>query len=159
MSTNCDFNAIDMILSALGCAKEAHDLLPPLPAGMKPVYFRILDALYRTRDGSGSARVSDINKALGFLLPNTTRYLGELEQLQMIEKTSADSDKRVVLVRATGLGEAYIKKFVISIHEHLEQELASISQADVIIMIETIHQICRAMKKVYQEETNIAANE
>lgn len=147
-----DFNLIDEILNAFECAKEAHDLLPPLPPRMKPVYIRILSALYRTRDGSGRARVSDINRALGFLLPNTTRFLGEMDQLKIIEKTSTDSDKRVVLVRATGLGEEYIQKFVIHIHEHLEQELTSIRETDFIIMIETIHKVYEAMKKVYRNE-------
>lgn len=152
MSAAYDFNLIDEILSALECAKEAHNLLPSLPRDMKPIYFRILDALYRTRAEGGGARVSDINKALGFLLPNTTRYLGELERLKIIEKTPMDSDKRVVLVRATELGEEYIQKYVINIHKHLEQELASIGETDLILMIDTIHKVYRAMKKVYREE-------
>lgn len=157
MSADYDFNMVDKILNALECAKEAHNLLPPLPPNMKPVYFRILDALYRTRDGSGRARVSDINKALGFLLPNTTRYLNELDHLNIIEKTSMDTDKRVVLVRATESGEAYIQDFIISIHERLEKELSSISKEDLLIMIETNHKVYHAMKKAYQEERNTAS--
>lgn len=152
MSGTCNSNLTDRILDALECAREAHNLLPPLPLNMKPIYFRILGALYRTCDDSGKARVSDINKTLGFLLPNTTKYLGELNHLKIIEKTSLDSDKRVVLVRATELGEVYIQKFVVNIHERLENEFASISKNDLITMIGTIRKVYRAMKKVYQEE-------
>ncbi|MCI1956447.1 MAG: hypothetical protein LKJ21_08775, partial [Oscillospiraceae bacterium] len=143
----------------LDCAKAAHNLLPPLPPGMKPVYLHILNALYRTRDGSGRARVSDLNKALGFLLPNTTRYLGELSQLNVIEKTPSNSDKRVVMVKATELGEKYIRKFVVNVHKHLEKELASISEADCTVTAETIRKIYLAMKKVCREERNIALDE
>lgn len=152
MSAASEFNLIDEILNALECAKEAHNLLPLLPSQIKPVYIHILDALYRSRDDSGSARVSDINKALGFLLPNTTKYLGELDQLKIIEKTTMNSDKRVVLVRATELGEEYIRKYVISMHERLEREFSLISETDCKTMIETIHKVYLAMKKAYREE-------
>lgn len=151
MSISNKFELIDDIIDAFGCAKEAYESLPPLPSNVKPVYFRVLNALYRTRDDSGSARVSDINKTLNFLLPNTTRYLREMEQLGIIEKSSSNYDKRVVLVKATESGEKYIQKYVVSINKNLEKELTAISEHDFIIMIESIHKVYDAIKKIYQK--------
>ncbi len=150
-----EINLIDNVMDALGCAKEAYALLPQLPPNMKPVYFRILNTIYRIRAGTDHSRVSDISRALGFLLPNTTRFINELVALNIVEKSTLESDKRVVLVRTTELGEEYIRKYVFSFHKLLEAELSEISESDCLIMIETIHKIHRAMKKIYRNEERL----
>ncbi|HWT76421.1 MAG TPA: hypothetical protein VN258_17115 [Mobilitalea sp.] len=142
------------ILEALECAKEANALLPPLPPKMKPVYVRILNAIYKIRDDNGSARVSDISKASGFLLPNTTKFINELVELKVVEKFTQASDKRVVLVQATEMGEEYIQKYVLSFHHGLEKEFLKLNEADCITMIETIQKVYQAMKNVYQDNRN-----
>jgi len=144
---NLTFNVLD----ALECAREAQALLPPLPPNMRSVHFRVLNAISRIRDNSCSSRVSDINEALGFSLPNTTRYINELVELNIVEKFTMASDKRVVLVRATESGNKYIKKYVLRVNNDLEKEFAKINESDCIAMIETIHKVYQAMKKVYQE--------
>lgn len=140
------------ILDALDCAKEASALLPPLPSEIKPVYVRILNALYKIRDDNGSTCVSDISKASGILLPNTTKLINELAELNVVEKFTSTSDKRVVLVRTTKLGEQYIEKYVLSFHQELEKEFSQITESDCKTMIETIQKVYKAMKKVYRNK-------
>lgn len=140
------------ILEALECAKEACALLPQLPSELKPVYIRILNAIYKSRDDNGSACVSDISKASGILLPNTTKLINELAELNIVKKITSASDKRVVLVRTTEVGEHYIQKYVLSFHKDLEREFSQISESDCKTMIETIKKVYQAMKKVYQDK-------
>lgn len=143
-------NLMDDILDALEIAKKAHDLLPPLPPNMKPVHFRILNAINRIRDTAGNSRVTDINKALGFLLPNTTKFINELVVLKVVEKFTSTSDKRVVLVHTTELGEQYISDYIIKYQGLLQKEFSALNKSDCITMIETIHKIYGVIKKVYQ---------
>lgn len=139
------------ILDALEIAKRAYALLPQMPSNMKSVHFRVLDAIYRTRDDTGSTRVSDINRSLGFLLPNTIRFINELVELKAVEKLTPVSDKRVVLVRATELGEQYIKDYVLKYHKLLEKEFSALGESNCKTMIEMIHKVYQAMKRVYQD--------
>ena len=141
---------IDRIMNTFEMAKEVHSLLPPLPEEVKPIYVRILDALRRIRCEDGEARVSDINKALGLRLPNTTRYIGELAELGIVEKNQSDADKRVVLVKATPLGEKYISDLVLLSYKQIAEECA-ISDSDIEIMIETIRKLYTAVKKITKD--------
>jgi DNA-binding MarR family transcriptional regulator len=142
-----DINLATNILDALECAKEALSLLPKLPPRMKPVHLRILNTIYRIRDDTGNSRVSDISKASGFLLPNATKFINELVELKVVEKLTSPSDKRVVLVRATEMGEQYIREYVLSFHEGLEKEFSKISESDRTTMIATIHEVYHAIQK------------
>jgi DNA-binding MarR family transcriptional regulator len=152
MSADFDFDPeliekIDRIMNAFEMAKEVHNLLPPLPDEVKPVYIRILSALLRIRSESGEARISDLNKTLGFHLPNTTRYIGELADLGIVEKNPSDSEKRVVLVKATPLGEKYIRELVLLSYNQIAAE-HSIRDSDIEIMIATIRKLHAAVKKI-----------
>ena len=138
---------IDRIMDAFEMAKKVHNMLPPLPEEVKPVYVRILAALCRIRGEGGEARVSDINKTLGLKLPNTTRYIGELADLGIVEKNQSDADKRVVLVKATPLGEKYISELVLLSYKQIAEE-RSISDSDIEIMIDTIRKLYTAVKKI-----------
>lgn len=140
------------ILDALECAKEALTLLPQLPPNMKPVYFRILNSMNRIGDNTGSSCISDISKASGLLLPNTTKFINEMVELNIVEKTASASDKRVVLVRATEVGEQYIQNYILRLTEDLEESFTEIDEADSMIMIETIHKVYQSMKTVYKEK-------
>lgn len=144
---------VDNIFDALDIAKKAHALLPQLlPPNMKAVHFRILHAIYRTRDDTGSSRVSDISKSMGILLPNTTKFINELVVLGVVEKLVPTSDKRVVLVHTTELGEQYIRKYLLDYHILLQQQFSQLGEANCNCMIETINKVYEAMKKIYQGE-------
>lgn len=142
---------VNNILETLECAREALYLLPQLPADMKAVYFRILNVVYKIGDDSGGSRVSDISRVSGLLLPNTTKVINEMVELNLVEKFTSDADKRVVLVRATELGKQYIKNYALPVMEGLEREFSKINEIDCLIMIDTMHKVCQAMKTVYQE--------
>lgn len=151
---NHDLKLAASILDALEYAKQACSFLPPLPPDMKPVYIRILNAIYKLRSDNGNVCVSDISKVAGIVLPNTTRFIRELEELNVVEKFTLVSDKRVVLVRTTDLGEQYIQRYVLSFHKELEKEFSSIGKSDCKTMIETIQKVYQAMQKVYQDKKN-----
>ncbi|MGI5920981.1 MAG: MarR family winged helix-turn-helix transcriptional regulator [Syntrophomonadaceae bacterium] len=150
-----DAKLVENILDAFESAKEALGLLPQLPPNFKPVYFRILNAIYKIRGDTESARVSDISNVSGLLLPNTTRFINEMVELNIVKKISSPLDKRVVLVQTTELGEQYIHKYVLSFIEDLEKEFSEINEANCLIMIETIHQVYQAMKKIYQKQESV----
>lgn len=147
-----DSKLVNNILDAFEDAKEALSLLPELPPNIKPVHFRILNAIYEIGDDTGSPRVSDISRVSGLLLPNTTKVINEMVELNIVEKFTPSSDKRVVLVRATELGEQYIQKYVLRFIEGLEEEFSKFDETNCLIMIETIHKVCQAMKTVYKEK-------
>ena len=143
---------VDNIFDALELAKKAHSLLPPLPTDLKPVHLRVLHAIYRIRDRTGNVRITDINKALEFSLPNTTRFIKELLKLGIVVKSSLPADKRVVLVRVTELGEQYIQKYVLTYQKRLQDEFAIIGEADCNTMIQTISKVYQVMDKIYKTE-------
>lgn len=144
-----DTSLVNNIMDAFECAREALALLPLIPPDIKPVYLRILNAIYKIGGESSSARVSDISKVSGLLLPNATKFINEMAELNIVEKFTSESDKRVVLVRATELGQHYIHNYVVSFTEGLEKEFSKINEVDCIIMIETINKVSQAMKTVY----------
>ncbi|MEN6327885.1 MAG: MarR family winged helix-turn-helix transcriptional regulator [Syntrophomonas sp.] len=144
-------NWLTIFLDALHCAKEAVALLPQLPPHIKPVYIRILNAIYKLNHYTGRPRISDISKESGLLLPNTTKVINEMVELNNLEKITPDFDKRVVLVRATELGEQYIQKYIASFIESLEKEVSKINEIECMIMIDTIYKVHQAIKVVYNE--------
>jgi DNA-binding MarR family transcriptional regulator len=142
---------VDEIIDALETAKEAYKLLPPALPNMKPVHFRVLNAIYRIRDNTASSRISDINKALGFQLPTTTKFINEMVELNIVEKFAMPADKRVVLVRTTEAGEKYLHECVTSFRERLQDEFSKINESDCIAMIETIHKVHQSIKQATQD--------
>lgn len=144
-------NMVDYIIDSLETAKKAHDVLPPLPPDIKPVHCRILGVIKRIRDDEGNSRVTDINKALGFWLPNTTKFINELVKLKVVEKINPASDKRVVLIHVTKLGEKYIDRYIVRYHAILQKEFSNLSESDCEIMIETINKVSKIIQKVYKE--------
>lgn len=143
---------VDNIFDALELAKKAHSLLPPLPTDLKPVHLRVLHAIYRIRDRTGNVRITDINKALEFSLPNTTRFINELLKLGVVDKSSLSTDKRVVLVHVTELGEQYIQKYILTYQKRLQDEFAIIGEADCNTMIQTVAKVYQTMEKIYKTE-------
>lgn len=142
---------LDAILDALATAREAHRLLPPLPHGMRPPHFRVLNAIYRVRDAEGCARISDLGRATGLLLPNATRAINDLVDQGMLEKSAGVGDRRVVLVRTTEAGERCLHDYVLTFRERLQEEFAAISEADCRALVETIKRVHRILRRLYDD--------
>lgn len=141
----------DDVFYSLDLAQKAYNLLPPLPPNIKPVHLRILHAMYRIRVDASGTRISDINTALDFLLPNTTKFINELVQLGAVEKLPSKTDKRVVLVRVTSLGQQYIDRYIIKYHAQLQAAFSAIGESNCMVMIETISKIYQSIQKIYQQ--------
>ena len=141
-----DTGIIDRVLDSLVVAKNAYALLPPLPKGVRPVHIRILWAI--SRHGGGPARISDINKTLGSALPNTTRFVNEMVQSDILTKEGLVSDRRVVLVRPTQLGQEYTEKYIHHFHTRMQRELGSLSLGDCEVAIRTINDIFNALDRL-----------
>jgi DNA-binding MarR family transcriptional regulator len=141
---------VDQVLGALDMAKKAHAELPPLPPGVRPAHVRILNVMYRLGAGSCS-RVSDINNALGSALPNTTKFINELVELKIVKKVADESDKRVVLVQTTELGEQYTDQYVRLLHTRLAKAFSKIGASECSAMSRTLRQIYIAMRSVCSE--------
>lgn len=137
-------------MDALEIAKEASSMLPSLPPNVKHVHIKVLNAIYRVRDETGNASITNINNFLRFLHPNTTKFVNELCSIGLIEKASKPSDKRVVLVHATKLGEQIIEKYIISYHSRLQKEFENLGETDCITMAETIKKVYSIIKGVYK---------
>lgn len=148
--TNRDLVNQDAILDALETAKATLNLLPKLPPNIKPVHIRVLIALYRIRDDTGCARITDIAKTSRLLLPNVTKLVNEIVSLNILEKISSASDKRGVLVRATPDGEQYMQ-YIQFLRQRFEEELAGINETDRRVMIVTINKVFKAIKRACEE--------
>lgn len=145
-----DENLCDDMFDALALAKKAFNLLPPLPPHFKPVYMRVLKAIARVRDENRLARVSDINAALGGLLPNTTKLLNELVPLGVVTKQSLETDRRVVLVQASPLGEQYIHDYIEKYNAAMLQAFWEIGENKCRAMMNTVAEVYHAIQKTYQ---------
>jgi DNA-binding MarR family transcriptional regulator len=141
---------VEQVLAALDVAKKAHALLPPLPLGVRPVHVRILNVMYRLGPGHCS-RVSDINNAMGSALPNTTKFINEMVALNIVKKVGDESDKRVVLVQTTELGDQYTNQYVRLLHIRLAKAFSRIGTAECSVMGKTLRGIYIAMLDVCSE--------
>lgn len=145
-SAEDDADIVNRVFAALVVAKDACALLPPLPPKIKPIHISVLNAMHKLRDGDYT-RVSDINSALGFALPNTTRLVNELVSLDVVRKAALEEDKRVVLVQLTRLGERYTRDFVLEFHNRLHLEFSRLPPSDCEKMITMIHRVYQLMQK------------
>jgi DNA-binding MarR family transcriptional regulator len=146
-----DVRLFDRVMDSLVAAKNSYDALPPLKAGMKPIYHRVLYMIHRLQEEHGAARVSDLSSGLDILLPNMTKLLKEMEGQQLVEKYRPPSDKRVVQIKMTSQGEQYFNDRVRPYRNQVLKELDNLETTDIETMIRTIHQIQDILHRVYAD--------
>ena len=144
-------DVVDAVLDALVLAKRAHALLPPLPAGLRPAHVRVLAAMERLAPG-GRARVSDINRALGAALPNTSKFVNELADMKLVRKVAAAGDRRVVLVETTAAGAKCAERYVRRLHARLAEAFAEIGASECAALRRTVGKVHEAMRRVCSEQ-------
>lgn len=138
---------LDAVMDSLVVAKNAYEALPPLPAGIKPVYHRVLNFLYRYKDQE--IRVSDLSEALEMQLPNMTKLMNEMIDAGLVQKVRSNQDKRVVFIQMSEDGTRYFKDHVLVYREQLQKEFEEFNEEDCYTVIKMINEIQKKLHKVY----------
>lgn len=140
-----NYDPIKEFFNACHDAKRIVELIPPLPEGMAPRHIRIIDAIHQCSEEHCTVRVSDISDALHTTRPSITKLINELQQLQVVTKEADASDKRVVLLRLTELGEEYYDFYIRKFYAWLGVELAALRPEDLHTASATIRQILQIL--------------
>lgn len=130
---------ISQFLGACYEAKRIVEMMPKLPAGMKPSHIHVVDIICQLQQINGFVRISDIGTALHITKPSITRLVNELVELKAVEKIQSCEDKRVFTVSLTPLGQTYHKKYLERYHHELATQLAEISENDLAVTACVIH--------------------
>lgn len=138
---------MDTLMDSLIVAKNAYEALPPLPEGIKPVYHRVLNMLYRNKDHE--IRVSDLSEALEMQLPNMTKLIKEMIDVGLVQKVRSNQDKRVVFIQMSEDGIQYFKDHVLVYRKQLQKEFEEFEEEDCYTMIKMINAIQKKLHKVY----------
>lgn len=136
------------LIDALYLARKALDLLPPLPNGVRKSHLQVMQAIQKITRINQTVRVTDVSKLLNITSPNITKLLNELEEMQMITKSSCSHDKRAVLVELTELGMENVKRYVLGHHCRLIEFSEKIGLDHCQITIDTITALYKEMQKL-----------
>lgn len=125
------------VIDAFEKAEKLSQERPPLPKGLLPSYLKLIDWTYQLSQ-KGNVKISDIADALHLSRPGITRSFTALEQMQLIEKKTSDTDGRVVYVSLTEKGIAYYFQYVDQYYKQLTKRLSKYDEADLNVMIHMI---------------------
>ena len=84
-------------------------------------------------------KISDVSDFLGGTRPSVTKLIRELESHGALIKTPDTSDKRIIWLQLTPLGEQYYEFYCLQYHTWLSQVLDEIPQEDLETTIRTIY--------------------
>ena len=141
------FKLMNAMLDSLRVAKNTYDALPPLKEGIKPIYHRVLNALYRS--GNGYLRVSDLSDVLDIQLPNMTNIVNEMMNKNLLIKVRSPQDKRAVHIHMSEEGEAYFNQHVLVYREKMLEEFSRLDQQECLAMIKSIHNMQDIIYRAY----------
>lgn len=85
-------------------------------------------------------KISDVSDFLGGTRPSVTKLIRELESCGALIKTPDTSDKRIIWLQLTPLGEQYYEFYGLQYHTWLSQVLDEIPKEDLETTIRTIYQ-------------------
>lgn len=136
---------LEKLLDCCFVAKKIIETLPELPKGIKPRHIHVLHVIYKTLDKQEECCVSDISRTLDITLPSVTKLVQELQAKKLIEKYCKQGDKRTILLKLTGKGQAYVKKYVLEFHGEWADNLADISTDQVNQTIQVITRLKETM--------------
>jgi len=150
-----DTKLIDAVMDSLLVAKKAYEALPPLPPGIKPVYHRVLNLLYQSKEQEREIRVSELSVALDMQLPNMTKLINEMSEAGLIQKVRSNQDKRAVFIQISEEGTDYFKNHVLVYRKQLQKEFEEFDEQDCYTMIQMIHKIQQKIHKTYDKKGKI----
>jgi len=137
--------SVSKLLGACYEAKRIVEQMPALPQGMKPSHIHLVDIIRQLQQKNGSVRISDIGAALHVTNPSITRLVNELVKLNVVQKIQSSEDKRVFTVTLTAPGQIYYKKYLDEYHHQIAEQLAAISEKDISIAADVIHEAYHIM--------------
>lgn len=91
-------------------------------------------------------KVSDVSDFMGGTRPSVTKLIRELESHGALTKTPDTSDKRIIWLTLTPLGEQYYNFYCLQYHTWLSKALDEIPQADFYTTIRTIYRTQEIIK-------------
>jgi len=150
-----DTKLMDAVMDSLLVAKKAYEALPPLPPGIKPVYHRVLNLLYQSKEQEKEIRVSELSVALDMQLPNMTKLINEMSEVGLIQKVRSNQDKRAVFIQISEEGTDYFKNHVLVYRKQLQVEFEEFDEQDCYTMIQMIHKIQQKIHKTYDKKGKI----
>lgn len=136
------------IIETLWLAKKALEFMPELPKNMKPSHIRVLHVIYKKYSQEGRVRVTDVSTAMQITKPSITKLINELVDLGTVQKTVADTDKRIVLVELSSFGRECVQNYVLDYHAKLAEYFSALDQEKYLVMIETVEFIYQSMKEI-----------
>ena len=142
-------------MDSLLVAKKAYEALPPLPPGIKPVYHRVLNLLYQSKEQEKEIRVSELSVALEMQLPNMTKLINEMSEVGLLQKVRSNQDKRAVFIQISEEGTDYFKNHVLVYRKQLQKEFEEFDEQDCYTMIQMIHKIQQKIHKTYDKKGKI----
>ncbi|WP_345784158.1 MarR family winged helix-turn-helix transcriptional regulator [Paenibacillus lacisoli] len=103
----------------------------PVPASELPMHLshsniQVLVVLHEVRISS----VSELSKQLNVSRPNMTPLLDKLVELELVDRKSCDSDRRVVNVEITPKGDTVCREMRDMVADKIEQKLATLNPKD-----------------------------
>ncbi len=138
---------IKSVMDACYTAKRVRDMLPVLPNGVTSTHIHYLDNIRELEKVSDRVKVSQISDVLGLPRPAVTKTIKDMGKLGLIEKSTSETDGRVVFVKLTDEGRELIDRYVDRYFGELEQEFADISDRDADRMIEIIEKFYEVMNR------------
>ncbi|QOX65714.1 MarR family transcriptional regulator [Anoxybacterium hadale] len=106
--------------------------------GLVRTHFIILHELV----GGKELSMSDLSEILHVTKPNITVLIDKLVKLDYVERVNNSQDRRVILIRLTGKGEAFIGKSSEELIKSVVQLLDYLDQED----LDVVKQTTQAMK-------------
>lgn len=138
---------IKSVMDACYTAKRVRDMLPVLPNGVTSTHIHYLDNIRELEKTSDRVKVSQISDVLGLPRPAVTKTIKDMGKLGLIEKSTSETDGRVVFVKLTEEGRELIDRYVDRYFGELEQEFADISDRDADRMIEILEKFYEVMNR------------
>jgi DNA-binding MarR family transcriptional regulator len=126
--------------------KRITDLMPRLPRHMKPRHINVIEIIHRLTQSYGTVRISDVSTDLGVTTPSVTKLINELEEFNVLKKRTNETDKRIITVVLTPLGESYYDIFVRQYHSKLVDMLGKINEEDCMTTMKTMEYIYETMR-------------
>ncbi|MHB1492384.1 MAG: MarR family winged helix-turn-helix transcriptional regulator [Thermoplasmataceae archaeon] len=89
----------------------------------------------------GERKTSDISQLLGISLPTVSEILNSIESDRLIERVHDEKDRRVVMVRLTDQGRAFVKNIESRNQTLIERSLSRMPDHDLDAMLDFLREL------------------